>query len=172
MSKFNSRQRDRIICYVLARDGYNCYYCRKPLSQSSRKAEIGHLDGNRDNNPSDYSNYGLYHPECNYAQYKHRQEFPISDRPMTPEMEKREILRPLFLKEINRRINKNQSCCLGEALYDVSNVIDSSVQFARDNLKQELGEHGVWVIGKERCESPLCKRKHIYLKDEIPFNEE
>lgn len=171
MSNFNNRQIERIRTTVLARDGSLCKFCKKLLANSPNVAEVIHLDGNVNNNPVDYSNYGLAHKECNQYQFKHRIELPVSDRPMTPEMERREILRPLFLKEVNHRINENHSCCLGEALYDVSMVIGASVQFARDTIKQEIGTNGVWGIGQGKCKSPLCKRKHVYLKDEIPKDE-
>ena len=86
-------------------------------------------------------------------------------------MERRDILLPIFLKEVSHRINENHSCCLGEAIYDISNVIACSVQFARDSIKQQIGSHGLWGIGSGHCESALCKKKHIYLKDEIPKSE-
>lgn len=91
---------------------------------------------------------------------------------MTPEMERREILKPLFQKEVNHRINQYHSCCLGEAVYDVTMVIGSSVQFGRDMIKQEIGTNGIWGIGAGSCKSPLCKKKHIYLKNEVPQDEE
>ena len=90
---------------------------------------------------------------------------------MTPEMERRDILKPLFQKEVNHRISQKNSCCLGEAVYDVTMVIGSSVQFGRDMIKQEIGSNGIWGIGSGRCSSPLCKKKHIYLKGEVPIDE-
>ena len=172
MGKLNTRQLEKWTCFLINRDGDICYYCKKPLSNYPTKAQVAHLDGNPENNPEDGSNYGLMHDICNRSQYKQRLEMTLSDRPMTPEMERRDILRPEFLKEVSHRINEKHSCCLGEAWYDVSRVIGSSVQFARDTVKQEVGSTGVWGIGKGKCKSALCKGKHIYYKDEIPNLEE
>lgn len=168
----NSKQIEKWVSFLIARDGYNCYSCKKPLSSSNNKAQIGHLDGNKENNPQDGTNYGLLHEECNRYQYKKKLQETLSDRAMTPEMERREILRPIFLKEVSHRMNENHSCCLGEAIYDVSRVVGASVQFARNTVKQEVGSTGVWAIGSGSCDSPLCKRKHIYYKDEVPKDEE
>ena len=168
----NSRQIERWVSFLLARDGNICYSCKKPLYESNKKAQIGHLDGNPENNPQDGTNYGLLHEDCNRKQYKLRLQEILSDRPMTPEMERREILRPIYLKEVCHRMNQNHSCCLGEAYYDISRVVGASVQFARNIIKQEVGSTGVWIIGSGSCDSPLCKKKHIYYKDEVPKDEE
>lgn len=171
MGNFNNRQLERIRLTVLARDGSLCKICLKPLANSPNIAEVIHLDGNPHNNPTDYSNWGLAHKECNWKQFKDKIQIPLSDRPLSPEMERRDLLLPEFLKEVNHRINQNHSCCLGEAWYDVSKVIGCSVQFARDSVKQEVGTHGLWGIGRGKCNSALCKKKHIYLKEEIPKDE-
>ena len=84
MSKFNSRQIERISIFCIARDGRNCVWCKNPLSHSPNKAQIAHLDGNVNNNPTDYSNYGMIHAECNKEQFKEKKELPLADRPMTP----------------------------------------------------------------------------------------
>lgn len=172
MGKFNSVQLEKKIPFLIARDGRQCRNCRTPFENLSYKIQVGHLDGNKDNNPADGSNWGLLCMRCNLQQEKDGEILQLSDRPMTPEMEKRDILRPLFLKEINHRISEHHSCCVGEAIYDVTMVIGASVQFGRDNLKQEIGTSGIWAIGPGKCNSPLCKKKHIYLKDEVPHEEE
>lgn len=172
MGHFNTRQLEKKIPFLIARDGRICRICGKPFEALTEKIQVGHLDGNVNNNPADGSNWGLLCRPCNRKQEKDGEILPLSDRPMTPEMEKRDILRPRFLKEINHRIYQNHSCCVGEAIYDVSMVVGASVQFARDNLKQEIGTSGIWAIGAGSCNSPLCKKKHIYFKEEVPKDED
>jgi len=169
LGKLNSLQLEKNIPFLIARDGDLCQGgCNRSISSLPQKVQVGHKDGNVENNPKDLTNYFLICAECNKKQYKQRRIEPFSDRPMTPEMERREILKPLFQKEVNHRILQRHSCCLGEAVYDVTMVIGSSVQFGRDMIKQEIGTNG---IGAGSCGSPLCKKKHIYLKDEVPQDE-
>lgn len=172
MGKLNAVQLEKWIPFLLARDGNLCPCgCKRFFHQLPNKVQVGHKDGNVENNPRDGSNYFLICSEGNKKQYKERRIEPLSDRPMTPEMERRDILRPLFQKEVNHRIAENHSCCLGEAVYDVTMVIGSSVQFGRDMIKQEIGTNGIWAVGAGSCKSPLCKKKHLYLKDEVPQDE-
>lgn len=171
MGTLNSRQLEKWIPFLIARDGNQCMRCKKPINELDQKIQVDHVDGNNENNPSDGTNFQLLCSQCNHKKGQQSMKELMTDRPMTPEMERRDILRPLYQKEVNHRISQLHSCCVGEAIYDVTMVIGSSVQFGRDMIKQEIGTHGIWDIGPGRCKSALCKKKHIYLKGEAPTDE-
>lgn len=177
MGALNSVQLEKWIAFLIVRDGPFCCKirgdgCGTHLEKLQYKIQVDHIDDNRENNPADGSNYQLLCMSCNIKKSKRKQfNSQTNDRPMTPEQEKSEILTPLFEREINHRINQNNSCCLGEAIYDVTMVIGASVQFGRDHIKQNLGSSGIWDIGPGKCKSSLCKRKHIYLKGYAPAYE-
>jgi hypothetical protein len=172
LGRLNTRQLEKWIPFLIMRDGKICSICKTPIEQLTSKVQIDHIDGNNENNPSDGKNFQLSCARCNRKKEKSDIANRLSDRPMTPEMERRDILKPIFLKEVNHRISEYHSCCVGEAIYDVTMVIGSSVQFGRDMIKQEIGTNGIWGIGHGNCYSPLCKKKHIYLKNEIPQDED
>lgn len=168
MGKLNARQLELIIPFLIAKHGPFCYKCGSSIRELKHKVTVDHLDGNANNNPKDYSNYGLLCSECNRSKYKTPLSGIVSERPMSPEMQRHEISYPKFINLVWHEINENHSCCFQEALYDLSKIAGITPEPARRNIKQQFGKHGLLGPGWGSCDSVLCDGVHIYKKAEIP----
>ncbi len=78
MQKYlTTNQKDKLLPYLLDRDGVNCFYCRKPFQVGARKEQrrtIDHLDDEHTHNEKE--NLVLSHFECNQIK-KNSAEFQI-----------------------------------------------------------------------------------------------
>lgn len=63
MGRFNTRQLEIIIDFLIARDGRFCRKCKKPFDQLNTKIRVDHIDGDKKNRESDNLRL-LCHP-CN-----------------------------------------------------------------------------------------------------------
>jgi len=64
-------QKERLLPFLLQRDGVNCWYCKKPFEPLDNKLKrtFDHLDNNRTNN--DVDNLVLAHWQCNQMKKYH-----------------------------------------------------------------------------------------------------
>lgn len=177
MTNLSSKQTERWIPFLIARDGPYCctrfgYGCGKPFSELTSKVNMDHIDNNPDNNPQDGSNYELLCHPCNIKKGFIKIESHLEERPYTPEMKKNLKAEPKWVNWMINEILQNHSVCYGEAINNGASIVGVSPETTKRYLKKRIGKDGLFDFGWGKCSSPLCDETHIYDKGQAPRMEE
>ena len=167
MGHLNSKQLEKWMCFLLARDGYYCKGCNKPLYELLSKAVIDHIDNDDSNNPPDGTNYQILCHSCNTLKANSIQN-KIEDRPYTPEMKLNLKAEPKWVNWMINSILENKSVCHGEAIADGAEIVGVSTETTKRYLKKRLGKNGLFDLGWGKCKSILCDETHVYEKGHAP----
>lgn len=168
MTNMNSIQNEKWIPFLLARDGYICKGCQRPLNQLNTKVNIDHIDNNPYNNPDDGSNYQLLCHPCNIRKGMNKIQDSLEDRPYTPEMKKNLKSEPKWVNWMINEMIQNHSVCYGEAIANGADLVNVSTETTKRYLKKRLGKDGLFELGWGKCKSALCDETHIYEKGQSP----
>ena len=148
--KLTAAQKRQLLTYLVERDGYHCFYCKKGF-KSVRDPIIEHLNDDETDNRED--NLVLAHQSCNILKYtqKDKKYFNMAELKLE-DNEKHLYVRESFLKK-NSKDEASTEITISKKCFDITE------KYVTDNVLANS-----WVVYKETMHSIvyLCKKKIGY----------
>ena len=148
--KLTATQKRQLLTYLVERDGYHCFYCKKGF-KSVRDPIIEHLNDDETDDRED--NVVLAHQSCNILKYtqKDKKYFNMAELKLE-DNEKHLYVRESFLKK-NSKDEASTEITISKKCFDITE------KYVTDNVLANG-----WVVYKETMHSIvyLCKKKIGY----------
>ena len=148
--KLTATQKRQLLTYLVERDGYHCFYCKKGF-KSVRDPIIEHLNDDKTDDRED--NVVLAHQSCNILKYtqKDKKYFNMAELKLE-DNEKHLYVRESFLKK-NSKDEASTEITISKKCFDITE------KYVTDNVLANG-----WVVYKETMHSIvyLCKKKIGY----------
>ena len=148
--KLTAAQKRQLLTYLVERDGYHCFYCKKGF-KSVRDPIIEHLNDDKTDDRED--NVVLAHQSCNILKYtqKDKKYFNMAELKLE-DNEKHLYVRESFLKK-NSKDEASTEITISKKCFDITE------KYVTDNVLANG-----WVAYKETMHSIvyLCKKKIGY----------
>ena len=148
--KLTAAQKRQLLTYLVERDGYHCFYCKKGF-KSVRDPIIEHLNDDETDNRED--NLVLAHQSCNILKYtqKDKKYFNMAELKLE-DNEKHLYVRESFLKK-NSKDEASTEITISKKCFDITE------KYVTDNVLANG-----WVVYKETMDSIvyLCRKKIGY----------
>ena len=148
--KLTAAQKRQLLTYLVERDGYHCFYCKKGF-KSVRDPIIEHLNDDETDDRED--NVVLAHQSCNILKYtqKDKKYFNMAELKLE-DNEKHLYVRESFLKK-NSKDEASTEITISKKCFDITE------KYVTDNVLANG-----WVVYKETMHSIvyLCKKKIGY----------
>ena len=148
--KPTAAQKRQLLTYLVERDGYLCFYCKKGF-KSVREPIIEHLNDDETDDRED--NVVLAHQSCNILKYtqKDKKYFNMAELKLE-DNEKHLYVRESFLKK-NSKDEASTEITISKKCFDITE------KYVTDNVLANG-----WVVYKETMHSIvyLCKKKIGY----------
>ena len=148
--KLTATQKRQLLTYLVERDGYHCFYCKKGF-KSVRDPIIEHLNDDETDDRED--NVVLAHQSCNILKYtqKDKKYFNMAELKLE-DNEKHLYVRESFLKK-NSKDEASTEITISKKCFDITE------KYVTDNVLANS-----WVVYKETMHSIvyLCKKKIGY----------
>ena len=148
--KLTATQKRQLLTYLVERDGYHCFYCKKGF-KSVRDPIIEHLNDDETDDRED--NLVLAHQSCNILKYtqKDKKYFNMAELKLE-DNEKHLYVRESFLKK-NSKDEASTEITISKKCFDITE------KYVTDNVLANS-----WVVYKETMHSIvyLCKKKIGY----------
>ena len=148
--KLTAAQKRQLLTYLVERDGYHCFYCKKGF-KSVRDPIIEHLNDDETDDRED--NVVLAHQSCNILKYtqKDKKYFNMAELKLE-DNEKHLYVRESFLKK-NSKDEASTEITISKKCFDITE------KYVTDNVLANS-----WVVYKETMHSIvyLCKKKIGY----------
>ena len=148
--KLTATQKRQLLTYLVERDGYHCFYCKKGY-KSVRDPIIEHLNDDETDDRED--NVVLAHQSCNILKYtqKDKKYFNMAELKLE-DNEKHLYVRESFLKK-NSKDEASTEITISKKCFDITE------KYVTDNVLANG-----WVVYKETMDSIvyLCRKKIGY----------
>ena len=148
--KLTAAQKRQLLTYLVERDGYHCFYCKKGF-KSVRDPIIEHLNDDETDDRED--NLVLAHQSCNILKYtqKDKKYFNMAELKLE-DNEKHLYVRESFLKK-NSKDEASTEITISKKCFDITE------KYVTDNVLANG-----WVVYKETMDSIvyLCRKKIGY----------
>ena len=148
--KLTAAQKRQLLTYLVERDGYHCFYCKKGF-KSVRDPIIEHLNDDQTDDRED--NVVLAHQSCNILKYtqKDKKYFNMAELKLE-DNEKHLYVRESFLKK-NSKDEASTEITISKKCFDITE------KYVTDNVLANG-----WVVYKETMDSIvyLCRKKIGY----------
>ena len=148
--KLTATQKRQLLTYLVERDGYHCFYCKKGF-KSVRDPIREHLNDDETDDRED--NLVLAHQSCNILKYtqKDKKYFNMAELKLE-DNEKHLYVRESFLKK-NSKDEASTEITISKKCFDITE------KYVTDNVLANG-----WVVYKETMHSIvyLCKKKIGY----------
>jgi len=148
--KLTATQKRQLLTYLVERDGYHCFYCKKGF-KSVRDPIIEHLNDDETDDRED--NLVLAHQSCNTLKYtqKDKKYFNMAELKLE-DNEKHLYVRESFLKK-NSKDEASTEITISKKCFDITE------KYVTDNVLANG-----WVVYKETMDSIvyLCRKKIGY----------
>jgi len=148
--KLTAAQKRQLLTYLVERDGYHCFYCKKGF-KSVRDPIREHLNDDETDDRED--NLVLAHQSCNILKYtqKDKKYFNMAELKLE-DNEKHLYVRESFLKK-NSKDEASTEITISKKCFDITE------KYVTDNVLANS-----WVVYKETMHSIvyLCKKKIGY----------
>ena len=148
--KLTATQKRQLLTYLVERDGYHCFYCKKGF-KSVRDPIREHLNDDETDDRED--NLVLAHQSCNILKYtqKDKKYFNMAELKLE-DNEKHLYVRESFLKK-NSKDEASTEITISKKCFDITE------KYVTDNVLANS-----WVVYKETMHSIvyLCKKKIGY----------
>ena len=148
--KLTAAQKRQLLTYLVERDGYHCFYCKKGF-KSVRDPIIEHLNDDETDDRED--NVVLAHQSCNILKYtqKDKKYFNMAELKLE-DNEKHLYVRESFLKK-NSKDEASTEITISKKCFDITE------KYVTDNVLANG-----WVVYKETMDSIvyLCRKKIGY----------
>ena len=148
--KLTAAQKRQLLTYLVERDGYHCFYCKKGF-KSVRDPIIEHLNDDETDDRED--NLVLAHQSCNILKYtqKDKKYFNMAELKLE-DNEKHLYVRESFLKK-NSKDEASTEITISKKCFDITE------KYVTDNVLANS-----WVVYKETMDSIvyLCRKKIGY----------
>ena len=148
--KLTATQKRQLLTYLVERDGYHCFYCKKGF-KSVRDPIIEHLNDDETDDRED--NVVLAHQSCNILKYtqKDKKYFNMAELKLE-DNEKHLYVRESFLKK-NSKDEASTEITISKKCFDITE------KYVTDNVLANS-----WVVYKETMDSIvyLCRKKIGY----------
>ena len=148
--KLTAAQKRQLLTYLVERDGYHCFYCKKGF-KSVRDPIREHLNDDKTDDRED--NVVLAHQSCNILKYtqKDKKYFNMAELKLE-DNEKHLYVRESFLKK-NSKDEASTEITISKKCFDITE------KYVTDNVLANG-----WVVYKETMHSIvyLCKKKIGY----------
>ena len=148
--KLTAAQKRQLLTYLVERDGYHCFYCKKGF-KSVRDPIIEHLNDDETDDRED--NLVLAHQSCNILKYtqKDKKYFNMAELKLE-DNEKHLYVRESFLKK-NSKEESSTEITISKKCFDITE------KYVTDNVLANG-----WVVYKETMHSIvfLCKKQTGY----------
>ena len=148
--KLTATQKRQLLTYLVERDGYHCFYCKKGF-KSVRDPIIEHLNDDETDDRED--NVVLAHQSCNILKYtqKDKKYFNMAELKLE-DNEKHLYVRESFLKK-NSKDEASTEITISKKCFDITE------KYVTDNVLANG-----WVVYKETMDSIvyLCRKKIGY----------
>ena len=148
--KLTATQKRQLLTYLVERDGYHCFYCKKGF-KSVREPIIEHLNDDKTDGRED--NLVLAHQSCNILKYtqKDKKYFNMAELKLE-DNEKHLYVRESFLKK-NSKDEASTEITISKKCFDITE------KYVTDNVLANG-----WVVYKETMDSIvyLCRKKIGY----------
>ena len=148
--KLTATQKRQLHTYLVERDGYHCFYCKKGF-KSVRDPIIEHLNDDETDDRED--NLVLAHQSCNILKYtqKDKKYFNMAELKLE-DNEKHLYVRESFLKK-NSKDEASTEITISKKCFDITE------KYVTDNVLANG-----WVVYKETMDSIvyLCRKKIGY----------
>ena len=148
--KLTAAQKRQLLTYLVERDGYHCFYCKKGF-KSVRDPIREHLNDDETDDRED--NLVLAHQSCNILKYtqKDKKYFNMAELKLE-DNEKHLYVRESFLKK-NSKDEASTEITISKKCFDITE------KYVTDNVLANS-----WVVYKETMDSIvyLCRKKIGY----------
>ena len=148
--KLTAAQKRQLLTYLVERDGYHCFYCKKGF-KSVRDPIIEHLNDDETDDRED--NVVLAHQSCNILKYtqKDKKYFNMAELKLE-DNEKHLYVKESFLKK-NSKDEASTEITISKKCFDITE------KYVTDNVLANG-----WVVYKETMDSIvyLCRKKIGY----------
>ena len=167
MARFNSKELEILIPYLIARDGRICQNCGKPLKDLKNKINIGHKNGNRDDRNRD--NLKLQCHRCNILDSRKRRILEVEKEINAPiELRLNSFMEGRFVSWLYGYLLTTRFITWNEARFSGAAEADCSIETTKKYLfKQTSDSDNTLFTVDERYHVVLKK----WVRDEVESSE-
>lgn len=167
MARFNSKELEILIPYLIARDGRICQNCEKPLEHLKNKINIGHKNGNKDDRNRD--NLLLQCHRCNILESRKRRILEVEKEINAPiELRLNSFMEGRFVSWLYGYLLTNPYITWNEAKDTGAAEADCSIETTKKYLFKHTSQSDKVLFSVDERGHVVLKK---WVKEEVETNQ-